>query len=115
MKKFFLGSVILISVCLMIGIVVSEIEYNKAMHEHMFSNIAYPLLESVDADSSLIESDGASTNPVYDNPDPNLDLLGFANYCLELHIIEPRLADIQRYREQGGWAYYLTHIINADK
>ena len=39
-----------------------------------------------------------------------LDLLGFANYCLELHILEPSLLDIQRYQQQGGWKYYEKHI-----
>jgi hypothetical protein len=38
------------------------------------------------------------------------DLLGFANYCLELDIIVPTRDDVRRYYEQGGWEYYEGHI-----
>lgn len=41
------------------------------------------------------------------------DMLGFANYCLELHILEPDMDDLQRYYDQGGWEYYMLHIEKA--
>ncbi len=38
------------------------------------------------------------------------NLLGFANYCLELDILIPTNQDITSYYKQGGWKYYAKHI-----
>lgn len=40
-----------------------------------------------------------------------LEMLGFANYCLEMHMERaPDTIDLRRYQEQGGWKYYIKHI-----
>ena len=57
------------------------------------------------------------TKTEYPNKPPEpcaMELLGFAHYCLELHIIDPDTADISRYLSQGGWEYYLEHITKHD-
>ncbi len=41
--------------------------------------------------------------------------LGFAHYCLELDIIVPTRAHVEKYYNQGGWEYYRKHILNAEK
>jgi hypothetical protein len=43
-----------------------------------------------------------------------LELLGFANYCLEMEVIEPTFEHILAYTKQGGWDYYRKHIENAN-
>ena len=42
------------------------------------------------------------------------DLLGFANYCLEMEVIEPTFKHVLAYIKQGGWDYYRKHIENAN-
>jgi len=43
-----------------------------------------------------------------------LELLGFANYCLEMEVIEPTFGHVLAYIKQGGWDYYRKHIENAN-
>lgn len=92
------------------------------------TTIAFSLLDSiilkfdVNGDvfyrGQLIENDGEILQGLreylnYDEKEN--DLLGFANYCLEIHkkITEPNKKDIQNYRDNGGWKYYEKHINEA--